>query len=201
MCDANIDVDQLQQNKAEPTPHLLVHSANPQESLSSNLRLAGISQAEPSSSHLRRISQAASASIQTDQQTSTCELWKEAYNKLPDEYKEDLDNLNNLQVLQKLLETASEAQNKCAERQWSIPWGGKQINVREKAEKLLAWITKFRAIGDIAMQYDPVHAALPWAGVRFILTVCSPNYPISRVEICCFANGIPKSWSLENRNY
>ena len=98
-------------------------------------------------------------------------MWKEAYNKLPDEYKKDLDNLNNLQALQKLLETAAEAQKKCTERQWSISWGGRQINVREKAERLMAWITKFRDIGDISVQYDPVHAALPWAGVRFILTV------------------------------
>ena len=42
--------------------------------------------------------------------------------------------------------------------------------MREKAEKLMAQITKFWDIEDIAMQYDLVHAVLPWAGVRFILT-------------------------------
>lgn len=47
--------------------------------------------------------------------------------------------------------------------------------MREKAERLMGWVTKFRDIGDIVVQYDPVHAALPWAGVRFILTVCNIN--------------------------
>ena len=158
MSDADIAVDQTQQNKADNTPRVIVHPADPTNSRSSNSQLTGISQAT-------------GPTVQTDQQTSSCNLWKEAYNKLPDEQKKDFENLNNLQVLQKLLDTATEAQNKCAERQWSIPWGGRQINVREKGEKLVAWITKFRDIGDIAVQYDPVHAALPWAGVRFILTV------------------------------
>ena len=27
-------------------------------------------------------------------------------------------------------------------------------------------------VGDMAVQYDPVHAALPWALIRFLLKVC-----------------------------
>lgn len=34
------------------------------------------------------------------------------------------------------------------------------------------WIQKFIEVGDIAIQYDPGHAALPWAAVRFVLMVC-----------------------------
>ena len=44
--------------------------------------------------------------------------------------------------------------------------------MREKAVKLVGWIEKFKEVVNIAVQYDPVHAALPWAGVRFILTAC-----------------------------
>ena len=44
--------------------------------------------------------------------------------------------------------------------------------LRDVADKVLVWIDKFKQIGDIVIQYDPVHAALPWAGVRFLLDVC-----------------------------
>lgn len=31
------------------------------------------------------------------------------------------------------------------------------------------WLYKFREIGDVVSSFDPVHLALPWAGIRFIL--------------------------------
>ena len=37
--------------------------------------------------------------------------------------------------------------------------------------KILRWVDKFKAIADITAQYDPVHAALPWAGFRLLLQV------------------------------
>ena len=33
----------------------------------------------------------------------------------------------------------------------------------------ISWINKFKDIGDIAIQVDPVHAALPWAATRLVL--------------------------------
>ena len=55
-----------------------------------------------------------------------------------------------------------------------IPTGkrSKRIIVRDLADKLISWISKFVAVGDTLMQYDPGHAAIPWAIVRFILQVC-----------------------------
>ena len=35
--------------------------------------------------------------------------------------------------------------------------------------KMVACINKFKAVGDNVVQYDPAHAALPWAAVRFVL--------------------------------
>lgn len=57
--------------------------------------------------------------------------------------------------------------------QLKLKWKDKEIDVQDIADKVVGWITKFMKVGDIAVQYDPVHAALPWAGVRFILLVCS----------------------------
>jgi hypothetical protein len=36
----------------------------------------------------------------------------------------------------------------------------------------LAWLDKFKQVGDVAVNFDPHHAALPWAGVRLMLEVC-----------------------------
>ncbi|KAI5809183.1 hypothetical protein BZA77DRAFT_292299 [Pyronema omphalodes] len=41
-----------------------------------------------------------------------------------------------------------------------------------KIDKLLNWIDKFKEIGDIVVQYDPAHAALPWAAFRLLLNIC-----------------------------
>ncbi|RPB27796.1 hypothetical protein L211DRAFT_802387 [Terfezia boudieri ATCC MYA-4762] len=54
-------------------------------------------------------------------------------------------------------------------KQLKLKWGDKEFDLQETADRLVQWITKFMQVGDIAIQYDPVHAALPWAGVRFIL--------------------------------
>ena len=105
------------------------------------------------------------------------DLWTKAYNDLPSECKQDLEDLGNTdsgkpEILETLLELAMEAKRKNIASQWTFKWGDKNINVREKAEKLVGWIEKFKEVVNIAVQYDPVHAALPWAGVRFILTAC-----------------------------
>lgn len=43
--------------------------------------------------------------------------------------------------------------------------------MRDIFNKMVVWIDMFKQIGDTFIQYDPGDAALPWAGVRFILQV------------------------------
>ena len=78
-----------------------------------------------------------------------------------------------MQTLQDILETAVQARDTSMAKRLSFKWGDKEINVQETADRFVGWMTRFKEAGDIAVQYDPVHAALPWAGVRFILLVCS----------------------------
>ena len=47
--------------------------------------------------------------------------------------------------------------------------------MRDIFEKIIVWVDKFKALGDVAVQYDPAHASLPWAGVRFLLQVSTPS--------------------------
>ena len=48
---------------------------------------------------------------------------------------------------------------------------GEEVFIREIFERMVGWVTKFREVGDIAIQYDTAHAALPWAAVRFLIQV------------------------------
>ena len=79
--------------------------------------------------------------------------------------------MDKLQALKDVLKTAVDAKEANISNRLKLKWGDTEINVQDTADKLVGWITKFKEVGDIAVQYDPVHAALPWAGVRFILLV------------------------------
>lgn len=105
----------------------------------------------------------------SDEREGPNDLWSRAYKLLPEQYKFGLDNLDKLDIIQKLFDIAKQAEEKHAAKQFKLKWGDKEIDVQEKARGFVSWLNKFKEIGDIVMQYDPVHAALPWAGVRFIL--------------------------------
>ncbi|KAJ4401662.1 hypothetical protein N0V85_005470 [Neurospora sp. IMI 360204] len=42
-------------------------------------------------------------------------------------------------------------------------------------EKTISTLNKFIAVGDVAVSFDPVHAALPWAAVRFVLVTLTAS--------------------------
>jgi len=69
----------------------------------------------------------------------------------------------------------------CVDRQWKFTkHNGEVVVIRDSLQKVVEWIHKFREVGDMVMQYDPAHAALPWAGVRLLLQVCellTPYFP------------------------
>lgn len=58
---------------------------------------------------------------------------------------------------------------------------GERVFIYDIFGKTAKWIQKFISVGDVAVQYDPAHAALPWAAIRFVLQAC-----ISDVQKCAF---------------
>ena len=62
------------------------------------------------------------------------------------------------------------------ERAWKITVKGEDIVLRDVGMKTLQWVDRFKEIGDIAIQYDPGHAALPWILFRFFLQVSSNTW-------------------------
>ena len=101
------------------------------------------------------------------------DLWHKALLTLDEDLKSKLDFKNSTKrdILEKTLKTAEEKRQICLRRRWKFKNNGREFVVRDVLEKIIKWLDQFKTIGDLAVQYDPAHAALPWAGVRFILQV------------------------------
>ncbi|KAI5821056.1 hypothetical protein BZA77DRAFT_272596 [Pyronema omphalodes] len=107
-------------------------------------------------------------------------LWNEALSSTS--LDDDRETLNSLKSHASALDIVTEAksfvQNILDEKDrkaWKIKCKGEEIVLRDIAMKLLGWMERFKAIGDIIVQCDPMHAGLPWAGFRFLLEVCMVN--------------------------
>lgn len=50
--------------------------------------------------------------------------------------------------------------------------GKDSVRVRLAISKIITCMRRFKEVGDIAVNFDPAHAALPWAAFRFVLEVC-----------------------------
>ena len=61
--------------------------------------------------------------------------------------------------------------NKKEGKLWKIKFREEEVVLRDVGMKILRWVDTFKQIGDVIVQFDPVHAALPWAGFRLILQV------------------------------
>lgn len=109
-----------------------------------------------------------SASVQQSPAPPTRNLWDIAALRLSEKEKTHID-LNASAKLDGLLSAVKSRMQECEQRQWTI----KEVVLRDVFAKIAKWIEKFIEIGDVAVQYDPGHAALPWAALRFLLKVCT----------------------------
>ncbi|KAI5821055.1 hypothetical protein BZA77DRAFT_220233, partial [Pyronema omphalodes] len=103
-------------------------------------------------------------------------LWNEALSsKSLDEDRETLNSLKSHASDRDIVTEAKSFVQKILDEKnrkaWKIKFNGEEIVLRDIAMKLLGWMERFKAIGDIIVQCDPMHAGLPWAGFRFLLEV------------------------------
>ncbi len=77
-----------------------------------------------------------------------------------------------------------ERKKECKDRQWELKWskGKDAIVLRDIFCKISTWLQKLVEVGDVVASYDPGHAALPWAGIRFLLKVHTSSGLISQAE-------------------
>ncbi|KAL0264155.1 hypothetical protein SLS55_000101 [Diplodia seriata] len=101
-------------------------------------------------------------------------LWDRAFDELDAHDRQRLAAVqpDRLTVLEDVLDSVEQKKQTCLEKRWAIRKpNGDRVILRDLCEKVVCWIDKFKAVGDAATQYDPGHAALPWAAVRFVLQV------------------------------
>lgn len=78
----------------------------------------------------------------------------------------------HIKILDDIQSKVKTCRDECLRKKWKIKgFRGREIVVRDICAKLMSHIDSYLHVIDIAVQYDPVHAALPWAGIRFLFRV------------------------------
>ena len=99
-------------------------------------------------------------------------IWQEAADALGSEDASKMDHtiLKSHVTIDKVQSAVQEKLDECVQKQWSYTKSnGERVVLHTILERVVRWINKFKEVGDVAIQYDPGHAALPWAAVRFLL--------------------------------
>ena len=66
---------------------------------------------------------------------------------------------------------AADKKRQCEARRWTYTFRGKTIRLSDAVDSITSFLDRFKAVGDVAVNADPIHAGLPWAGIRLILQV------------------------------
>lgn len=74
-------------------------------------------------------------------------------------------------ALRKAFNAAQDKRNLCEKKRWTFTFGRHTVRLGDEADKVLLWLDRFKSVGDIAINADPIHAGLPWAGIRLLLEV------------------------------
>jgi hypothetical protein len=101
-------------------------------------------------------------------QSSAQNLWEKAVATLDSDLQTVINHntTGNTNVAAAALRTAKEKRDICLRKRWRYhKSNGKDIILRDVLDKIVGFLDKFVAVGDAAVQYDPAHASLPWAGV------------------------------------
>lgn len=107
------------------------------------------------------------------------ERWAHACRNLSQEEQKwvlSLQQTSSQLSIDSIISTLRTKQQDCEAKSYTFKFQGKDIILRDVAEKTIFWLNKFKDVGDIAVNFDPVHAALPWAGVRFLLQVSNTTH-------------------------
>lgn len=107
------------------------------------------------------------------------DLWGVALGNLNEDDRANLNfNCpNRLHIIVESLKLTNDAKEECRKKAWRFRRkSGEEVFASDVLAKVSRWINYFKAVGDTIVQYNPAYAALPWAGVRFVLQVC----------LCCF---------------
>jgi len=105
-------------------------------------------------------------------------LWSVAFDGLSDDYKKELDFTHSDKPLQPsdLIQVVVNKKEECVKKQWTLYTNkaGEKVPLRDVLGKVVDWLDRFKHVGDLAVQFDPAHAAIPWMAVRTLLQAGRP---------------------------
>ncbi|OQE02907.1 hypothetical protein PENVUL_c037G03204, partial [Penicillium vulpinum] len=145
---------------------------------------ASASPPRPSSDSLSLHGQTLNTALRSDPATSALRhdnLWLEAHDQLSADDRVIVGGFvpQDKGALQfNTNDMVQELKNKgetCKAGNWRFRVGNHTVSFQDAVNKTLYWIEKVKAPIDIAVSADPVHAALPWAGIRFLISMVEAN--------------------------
>ncbi|KAF6525344.1 hypothetical protein HZS61_011139 [Fusarium oxysporum f. sp. conglutinans] len=81
-------------------------------------------------------------------------------------------------ISERMAQAIQDGQHGREHREWKVTIGHKEYSARGLVDKTVNILNKFVGVGDVAVSFDPVHAALPWAAVRFVLVTLTASSEI-----------------------
>jgi hypothetical protein len=104
---------------------------------------------------------------------SSASLWEAAFDALSAEDKKDLKFARADMRFQpsEIVEVVNHKKQECVDKQWVLYTNkaGEKVLVRDVLANVVGWMEKFKEVGDMAVQFDPGHATIPWAVVKMLL--------------------------------
>lgn len=107
-------------------------------------------------------------------------LWQEAWDSLPHSDRQLIETVtqnsgSNERIFSDLERIAHQRKQDLHDRNWDDKnqlAGKDAVRVQVAISRIITCLRRFKEVGDIAVNFDPAHAALPWAAFRFVLEVC-----------------------------
>ncbi len=116
-------------------------------------------------SHVKYERREASSPGSLSKPTTEASLWQEAVAKVSWKLPQglELNTSDTSTTLNLLYQEANERKDNVekSHRRWRLK-SGAEVTVRDIWGNIMIWVKRFQIIGDIAIQYDPGHASLPW---------------------------------------
>lgn len=110
------------------------------------------------------------------------DLWVEALNSLPESKQEALKKMGFNQSsaqsgsvessIEDLVGVVNQRQEECENKFWKVKFNGEEIVLRNYTNNIVDWLGK---AGDIAVQFAPPQAAIPWSVIKSVMQVISPT--------------------------
>jgi len=122
-------------------------------------------------------------------------LWDQAFDNLDAKDQKRLEkslgfgnsktNETTDDMLDSVVKVVTAKKEKAEKDAWKFTFAGRTRYMKDELGKIVTWLVRFKEVGDIVVQFDPVHAALPWAAFRFILQTLTMEREQEGIILLC----------------